>query len=159
MVWSKLLKPYLAHDVGAPAGFIAVALLQVVNSGALVALSFVQRDLTGSLSRRERTRFLRSVLRYVSLIAVLAPLIALKRYVQGRTVLRWREWVTNHLLNKYFDGDAFYRIRGEEVELRVSASSSDVDPHVPGRTRRSPCLFESRALHYPCGPTNTFAAF
>jgi ABC-type uncharacterized transport system fused permease/ATPase subunit len=48
---------------------------------------------------------------YLCAIAGGIPFFVMRDFFQQRLALRWREWMTEEYVNKYFDDRSFYRIQ------------------------------------------------
>ena len=90
-------------------------LLSFTLSGAQVLMSYANRDFMTALSKREADAFYHSLLYYLGTIALAIPVGVYYRYTEESLALLWREWMTNHLMKRYFFRRAYYYLRGEEA--------------------------------------------
>lgn len=89
---------------------IASTLLQV-------HMSFVSKEMMTAMSERDRDRFWSSVVSFLGVLVVAIPLFTAYRYLQDTLTIRWRLWLTNLLLRRYFAHRAFYRLRLSRKEI------------------------------------------
>ncbi len=90
-------------------------LLSAAISGVQVLMSYASRDMMTALEKRQSTDFYKYLAHYLLTIGVAIPFGVLFRYCEERFALLWREWLTNHLLKRYFFRRAYYYLRGEEA--------------------------------------------
>lgn len=76
-----------------------------------VVQSFVLRDLMNAVTDKKIPEFYNSGLLLLATFAVFTPVLTLFIYTQNLLQLRWRKWLTNHFLEKYFSNQAFYKIK------------------------------------------------
>lgn len=50
-------------------------------------------------------------MKFVGIIVMAVPLQASYYYVRESLQLRWRSWLTSHLMKMYFSNDAFYNLK------------------------------------------------
>lgn len=128
-VW-KLSKPFFVSESRKRAwGLLALLLLLLILVSIVnVALSYIGRDLFSALEQRNVGGFSSILLRYFSCFAVATAAAVLYRYTEERLALRWREWMTQHLLKKYFFNRAFYRLRSrKEIDNPDQRIAEDVN--------------------------------
>jgi putative ATP-binding cassette transporter len=87
---------------------IAVGVIQVL-------ISYAARDFVTALTDRDEPGFYRNLWRYLGTFAIAIPIGAFYKYVADRLSLAWREWMTNHLLRRYFYNRVYYRLRSSKV--------------------------------------------
>lgn len=54
-----------------------------------------------------------SIWRYTAILAAAVPIYGLYYYVRDILGLRWRRWLTQHFLTRYFSGRAYYRLHAD----------------------------------------------
>lgn len=89
--------------------------LSLFLSGAQVLMSYANRDFMTALSKRESGAFYHSLLLYLGTILLATPIGVFYRYTEESFALMWREWMTNHLLKRYFFRRAYYYLRSDEA--------------------------------------------
>lgn len=113
-LWN-LIKPYWASDQKwAALGLaILIILLSAALKGSSVVFSYVNRDLMTALSERDQRTFFNKLLLVAIYNLVAAPLTALGGYLSGKLMINWRQWLTEHFLDRGFRQRAFYRISSD----------------------------------------------
>jgi putative ATP-binding cassette transporter len=86
-----------------------LALFSSVN----ILFSYVGRDFDTSLARKNLPGFYHGLKLYFAVILFAAPVIAFFAYLQNRILIKWRLWLTNHFLGKYFQKRAYYHINSD----------------------------------------------
>lgn len=94
---------------------LMLLLLSAAISGVQVLMSYANRDMMTALANRKGDDFYRYLGQYLLTIGLAIPFGVLFRYCEERFALLWREWLTNHLLKRYFFRRAYYYLRGEEA--------------------------------------------
>jgi putative ATP-binding cassette transporter len=67
-------------------------------------------EFTSALAARDADRFWASIWRYTGILLAAVPIYALYYYVRDTLGLRWRRWLTQQFLARYFSQRAFYRL-------------------------------------------------
>ena len=67
-------------------------------------------EFTSALAARDTGRFWASIWRYTAILVAAVPIYALYYYVRDTLGLRWRRWLTDAFLARYFDQRAYYRL-------------------------------------------------
>ncbi len=86
---------------------VIVGLVQVV-------MSYAARDFVTALVQRDATAWKRNLWRYLATFVLSIPIGVLYRYTQERLSLSWRQWMTQHLIKRYFFNRAYYNLHGSE---------------------------------------------
>lgn len=98
-------------------------LVSVVN----VVMNYAQGKFMTALSLRESEWFYRFLGIFVATFLAAVPLAVFYRYAEERLALRWREWMTRHLLKRYFYHRAYYHLRGvSEIDNPDQRIAEDV---------------------------------
>ncbi len=71
-------------------------------------------EFTSALAARDADRFWSSILRCLALLATAVPIYGLYYYVRDTVGLRWRKWMTQWFLDRYFSQRAYYRFSAAE---------------------------------------------
>lgn len=67
-------------------------------------------EFTSALAARDADRFWASIQRYAVILLAAVPVYALYYYVRDTLSLRWRRWLTEHFMQRYFQQRAYYRL-------------------------------------------------
>ncbi len=89
---------------------LSIMLLSLFYTGLSVLLNNKRGELISALSAKDETRFWQTILIFVGTLIVYAPLYAGYVYLRDRLVLNWRQWLTDHFVDRYFQGRAFYNL-------------------------------------------------
>ncbi len=75
-----------------------------------VVLNFVGRDFMTALSEKNLPDFNRTLLIYLGVFIIAIPVSVFYSFVRKLLGVNWRLWLTDHLLGRYFQHRAYYRI-------------------------------------------------
>ncbi|MCU0525948.1 MAG: ABC transporter ATP-binding protein/permease [Elainella sp. Prado103] len=89
-------------------------LLSLAVSGMNVIISYVGNFFTTALSERDVSTFWRFFFVYAGVFVAATPIVVFYGYTQELLGLRWRDWMTQKFLDKYFHKRAYYEINFEE---------------------------------------------
>ena len=93
-------------------------LLFSVN-GLNVILSFVFRFIDTSLNQRDEALFWQFLIIYGVVIVAAVPIIVAYRYIRQKLGLLWREWLTKHFLDRYFQQRAYYQLDSNSINTNI----------------------------------------
>ncbi|MBC7999494.1 MAG: ABC transporter ATP-binding protein/permease [Leptolyngbya sp.] len=95
-------------------GWLSVILLMLVCINILnVQISYAERAVLTSLQEKEQMEFWHNIIKYALIFVVGTPLIGMFGWVKGKLHLAWRDWLTRHLMEKYYVDDHFHRINSD----------------------------------------------
>jgi len=94
--------------------FIALIVLSLAVGGVQVLMSYAAKDFMTAIVERDMRGYWQSLGWYVGSFALAVPIGVYYRWVEERLALLWREWMTQHLLKRYFNNRAYYQLRGSE---------------------------------------------
>ncbi|MDB9375052.1 ABC transporter ATP-binding protein/permease [Nodularia sphaerocarpa] len=118
-LWQKFLKvakPYwFSEQKWKARGLLGLLLVLALAVNAInVGISFIFRNIDTSLATFPQTKdasiFWRFITLYAGLLVIGTPIVVMYGYLQDKLGLQWREWLTNHFLDKYFQNRAYYQI-------------------------------------------------
>ncbi|MEO0828369.1 MAG: ABC transporter ATP-binding protein/permease [Cyanobacteria bacterium J06642_9] len=89
---------------------LLIVLLLLAYTGLSVLLNNQRGVLISALSAKDESRFWQTVVIFIGVLVVYAPLLAGYTYLRDRLGLAWRRWLTNRFVDRYFSDRAFYRI-------------------------------------------------
>ncbi|NEQ51443.1 MAG: ABC transporter ATP-binding protein/permease [Leptolyngbya sp. SIO3F4] len=95
-------------------------LLSFTVNGINVSISYIFRFVQNALTEQDANTFWQFLFVYGGIIVVAVPIIVLYRYVRLKLALRWRKWLTEHFLDRYFTNRAYY-------ELDSNAANTEID--------------------------------
>lgn len=95
-------------------GWLSLVLAMLVGINILnVQISYAERAVLTSLQEKESLEFWHNIIRYALTFVVGIPLVGLFGWVKGKLHMAWRDWLTRHLLAKYYDNDHFHKINSD----------------------------------------------
>jgi vitamin B12/bleomycin/antimicrobial peptide transport system ATP-binding/permease protein len=89
---------------------LLVVILSLGYTGLSVMLNSKRGELISALSAKDESRFWQTILVFVGILVVYAPLYAGYVYLRARLGLQWRQWLTDHFVDRYFKNRAFYNL-------------------------------------------------
>ena len=93
---------------------IALLLLALATVAVQVLMSYAGAAFMTAITRKDSVAFWHTLLRYVGTIVLAIPIGVYYRWVEERLALLWREWMAQHLVKRYFNNRAYFRLRGSE---------------------------------------------
>ncbi|MFZ3044495.1 MAG: ABC transporter ATP-binding protein/permease, partial [Desulfatirhabdiaceae bacterium] len=90
-----------------------VLLLSLSLTGINVAFSYITNYFTNALVEKNQDQAYLFVGVYVCGFLIGIPIVAFYFYVLAYLGMRWREWLTNEFLRKYFNNRSYYKIETE----------------------------------------------
>jgi putative ATP-binding cassette transporter len=97
-------------------GFLIALLVMAVAAAGVVPLliSYAGRDFMTAISEKKPGDYWKFLALYLGTFALAVPIGVYYRWVEERLALLWREWMAQHLVKRYFNNRAYYRLRGSE---------------------------------------------
>ena len=114
-LWRRFVviaRPYWHSDERWRAiGLLALLILLLLGQTAFnVLFNHETGEFTSALAARDAERFWAAIGRYTAILVGAVPIYALYFSVRDTLGLRWRRWLTDHFLARYFDQRAYYRL-------------------------------------------------
>ena len=129
----EVAKPYwFSEQKWKARGLLLLLLVLALAVNAInVSISFIFRNINTSLANfpqsRDATNFWKFIAIYAGLLVIGTPIIVMFGYLQDKLGLQWREWLTNHFLDKYFQNRAYYRINfNDKIDNPDQRISEDI---------------------------------
>jgi putative ATP-binding cassette transporter len=94
-----------------------VVLLLLAYTGLSVVLNNKRGVLISALSAKDEPRFWETVIIFIGVLVLYAPLLAGYRYLRDRLSLQWRRWLTNRFLDNYFRDRAYYTLNTSNADI------------------------------------------
>jgi putative ATP-binding cassette transporter len=94
--------------------FSLLLVLSVASVGVTVLTSYAARDVMTSISNKNSGAYWSALIRYLTTFAVAVLIDVNYRWAEQSLALLWREWLAQHLIKRYFNNRAYYRLRGSE---------------------------------------------
>jgi vitamin B12/bleomycin/antimicrobial peptide transport system ATP-binding/permease protein len=96
---------------------LLVIVMSLGYTGLSVLLNNKRGVLISALSAHDEARFWQTIAVFVGVLVVYAPLFAGYVYLRDRLGLQWRNWLANHLMDRYFENRAFYELNHSIVDI------------------------------------------
>ncbi|HEY9690906.1 MAG TPA: ABC transporter ATP-binding protein/permease [Oculatellaceae cyanobacterium] len=96
---------------------LGVVLLLLAYTGLSVLLNNKRGALISSLSAQDEPRFWQTVIVFIGVLVIYAPLLAGYTYLRDRLSLQWRRWLTHRFLDNYFSDRAYYNLHILDTEI------------------------------------------
>ena len=132
-LWKRFLavaKPYWFSDAKKSAlGLLSMLLLLLVAvNGLNVVINYVSGDFMTALSKKDVPTFYHYLYIYGGVFVVGIPIVVMYGFVRQKLGVSWRNWLTNHLLDKYFKNRSYYRINNDpNIDNPDERLAQDVD--------------------------------
>ncbi|HEY9798071.1 MAG TPA: ABC transporter ATP-binding protein/permease [Leptolyngbyaceae cyanobacterium] len=96
---------------------LGVVLFLLAYTGLSVVLNNKRGVLISSLSAQDEPRFWQTVIIFIAVLVIYAPLLAGYTYLRDRLSLQWRKWLTHRFVDNYFRDRAYYNLHISETEI------------------------------------------
>ena len=145
--------PYAASITLAVTGFIAyrlrgalqervvqwsllglLLLLSFTVNGINVSISYVFRFVNNALNSQDPDTFWQYLFVYAGIIIAAIPIITLYRYTRLKLALRWRKWLTEHFLERYFANRSYYELDSNSANTEIDNPDQRVTQDVKSFT-------------------------
>lgn len=93
---------------------ILLLILSVAYVGITVLTSYAGRDLFTAIEKKDSHAFWVAMGWYSGTFVCAILINVYSRLAQQSLALLWREWMAQHLIKRYFNNRAYYRLRGSE---------------------------------------------
>ena len=124
-----ITKAFFASERRRKATGFLISLLALALSvgGVQYLMSYAGRDFMTAITNKDPDAYWSTLGRYVATFALAIPIGVYYRWVEERLALLWREWMAQHLVKRYFNNRAYFRLRGtESVDNPDQRISEDV---------------------------------
>ncbi len=96
---------------------LGVVLFLFAYTGLSVVLNNKRGVLISALSAKDQPRFWQTVIIFVGVLVIYAPLLAGYRYLRDRLSLQWRRWLTTRFVDHYFSDRAYYHLNASDLKI------------------------------------------
>ena len=112
----RIVKAFFASERRGKARFYAGLLfsLSLASVGLTVLTSYAARDVMTAINKKHVDVFWSAMARYLLSFTVAMLIDVYYRWAEQSLGLLWREWMAQHLIKRYFNNRAYYRLRGSE---------------------------------------------
>ncbi|MEQ9358430.1 ABC transporter ATP-binding protein/permease [Coleofasciculus chthonoplastes] len=96
---------------------LSVVLFLLAHTGLSVLLNNKRGVLISALSAQDEARFWQTVIIFIGVLVIYAPLLAGYTYLRDRLSLQWRKWLTHRFVDNYFRHRAYYNLHIGTTEI------------------------------------------
>ncbi|MEQ9369088.1 MAG: SbmA/BacA-like family transporter [Coleofasciculus chthonoplastes F3-SA18-01] len=96
---------------------LSVVLFLLAYTGLSVLLNNKRGVLISALSAQDEARFWQTVIIFIGVLVIYAPLLAGYTYLRDRLSLQWRKWLTHRFVDNYFRHRAYYNLHIGTTEI------------------------------------------
>ena len=96
---------------------LSVVLFLLAYTGLSVLLNNKRGVLISALSAQDEARFWQTVIIFIGVLVIYAPLLAGYTYLRDRLSLQWRKWLTHRFVDNYFRDRAYYNLQIGKTEI------------------------------------------
>lgn len=113
----KVAAPYWSSEdkVQARLRLGSVFALSLATTGISVGFNFLGRDFYNALASKDQEQFTKQLLYYLGAFIGGIPVFVLRDYGRDTLALRWRAWMTNYYVDRYFKNRIFYQIQSQSL--------------------------------------------
>lgn len=125
-----IARPYWRSDDRWPARGLLLGLVLLLLGQTAFNVLFNQEtgEFTSALAAGDAGRFWSSIRRCLVILVVAVPVHAFYYFVRDTLALRWRRWLTDRFVQRYFANRAFYRLdAGEGVDNPDQRIADDIN--------------------------------
>ncbi len=96
---------------------LGVVLCLLAYTGLSVVLNNKRGVMISALSAQDEPRFWQTVIVFIGVLVIYAPLLAGYTYLRDRLSLQWRKWLTHRFVDNYFRNRAYYNLHISQTEI------------------------------------------
>jgi len=97
-------------------GFLlALLMMALAVGGVQVLMSYAGRDFMTAIARKDPAAYWAALGWYLGTFCLAIPIGVFYRWIEERLALLWREWMAQHLVKRYFNNRAYYRLRSSQT--------------------------------------------
>lgn len=108
----KIAKPYWVSEErwALRLGLTLLAVLLLLQTTCSVLFNRESGEFISALADKDSVRFWESIKRYAIILAAAIPVYSLYYFVRDTIGLRWRRWLTQDFMTRYFKNRAYYQL-------------------------------------------------
>lgn len=125
----KIARPYWLSNERRTAWIMFALLIALLLGQTAFSVLFNREsgEFTSALAAGDAPRFWASIRFYTVILVAAVPIYALYYYVRDMLGLRWRQWLTDSFLKRYFDQRAYYRLTTSDIDNPDQRIADDID--------------------------------
>jgi putative ATP-binding cassette transporter len=93
---------------------VLLLILSIAYVAVTVLTSYAGRDLITAIERKDTHAYWGAMGWYLGTFVIAVLINVFYRVAEQSLALLWREWMAQHLIKRYFNNRAYYRLRGSE---------------------------------------------
>jgi putative ATP-binding cassette transporter len=93
---------------------IALLTMALSVGGVQVIMSYAGRDFMTAIARKDPGAYWVALGWYLGTFALAIPIGVFYRWIEEGLALLWREWMAQHMVKRYFNNRAYYRLRSSQ---------------------------------------------
>lgn len=93
---------------------IALLAMAMAVGGVQLLMSYAGRDFMTAIARKDTAAYWTALGWYLGTFALAIPIGVFYRWVEEGLALLWREWMAQHMVKRYFNNRAYYRLRSSQ---------------------------------------------
>lgn len=93
---------------------VALLVLALLVGYVEMLISYAGRDFMTAISTRNSDEYRGLLGMYLGTFALAVPIGVYYHWTEKQLALLWREWMARHLIKRYFNNRAYYRLRGSD---------------------------------------------
>ena len=93
---------------------IALLIMALAMGGIQVLMSYAGRDFMTAIARKDPAAYWVALGWYLGTFALAIPIGVFYRWIEECLALLWREWMAQHMVKRYFNNRAYYRLRSSQ---------------------------------------------
>lgn len=114
----RLALPYWKRNKDARVDLAGVLALTLLQSGIAVAFSYISKDFWTALNTKDSALFLHQAGLFFGALCVFTPIVVYYQYFRDKCALKWRDWLTQTILQQYVSNRNFYNL-DQNADIRV----------------------------------------
>lgn len=124
-----IARPYWVSSERGPAWGMFALLVALLLGQTAFSVLFNQEtgEFTSALAAGDSVRFWASIRLYTTILVMAVPIYALYFYVRDVLALRWRRWLTEHFLQRYFSQRAYYQLGASGIDNPDQRIAEDIN--------------------------------
>jgi vitamin B12/bleomycin/antimicrobial peptide transport system ATP-binding/permease protein len=116
--WTIAKTYWLGDEKWQARGLLSLVVLLLLGyTGLSVVLNTQRGALISALSTQDEERFWQTVIIFIVVLVIYAPLLAGYGYLRDRLSLQWRRWLTQRFIDSYFSDRAYYNLNASNTDI------------------------------------------
>jgi vitamin B12/bleomycin/antimicrobial peptide transport system ATP-binding/permease protein len=103
------------HRRKAKSFLVLTLVLALAVGGVQVLMSYAGRDFMTAIAKKDDGQYWPSLYWYLGTFLLAVPIGVYYRWMEERLSLLWRESLSEHLIERYFNNRAYFRLRGSDA--------------------------------------------